>query len=87
MDLIMRPDMVHEAADRMVYAWMIELDQFVERNLLALDCNNIRIGSGGYGYTYELPGSEYDPTYVKPHNMWGCSNAQIAMEACENSVH
>jgi hypothetical protein len=30
MDLIMRPDMVHEAVDRTVDAWMIELDQFVE---------------------------------------------------------
>ena len=80
MDLIMRPDMVHEAVERMVDAWMIELEQFVEQNLLALDCNNCRIGSGGYGYTSELPGSDYDPTYVKPHNMWGCSNAQIFSE-------
>ncbi len=77
MDLIMRPDMVHEAVERMVDAWMVELDQFVEQNLLSLDCNNTRIGSGGYGYTSELPGDEYDPEYVKPHNMWGCSNAQI----------
>ena len=56
---------------------MIELDQFVEQNLLALDCNNTRIGSGGYGCTSELPGKDYDPTHVKPYNMWGCSNAQI----------
>ena len=77
MDLIMRPDMVHDAVDRMVDAWMVELDQFIEQNLLSLDCNNTRIGSGGYGYTRELPGNEYDPVSVKPHNMWGCSNAQI----------
>ena len=46
-------------------------------NLLALDCNNTRIGSGGYGYTAGLPGADFDPAHVKPHNMWGCSNAQI----------
>jgi hypothetical protein len=80
MDLIMRPDMVHEAVERMVDAWMVELDQFVEQNLLSLDCNNTRIGSGGYGYTSELPGNEYDPANVKPRNMWGCSNAQIFSE-------
>jgi hypothetical protein len=77
MDLILRPDMVHAFYERMVQAWMVELDQFVEQNLLSLDCNNTRIGSGGYGYTNEMPGEEYDPGWVKPHNMWGCSNAQI----------
>ena len=38
------------------------------------------IFTGGYGYTRELPGADYDPAYVKPHNMWGCSNAQIFSE-------
>jgi hypothetical protein len=76
-DLAERPDMVNAAVDRMVDAWMIELDQFAEQNLLSLDCNNTRIGSGGYGYTRELPGAPYDPARVTPRNMWGCSNAQI----------
>jgi len=79
-DLIERPDLVCAAVERMVDAWMVELDQFVAMNLLALDSNNTRIGSGGYGYTGQLPGSDYDPGYVKPHNMWGCSNAQIFSE-------
>ena len=77
MDLIMRPDMVHAFYERMVHAWMKELDQFEEQNLLSLDGNNTRIGSGGYGYTKEIPGKPYDPEWVRPHNMWGCSNAQI----------
>ena len=79
-DLVERPDMVNAAVERMVDAWMTELDQFVEQNLLSLDCNNTRIGSGGYGYTWDLPGSEYLPSRVQPHNMWGCSNAQIFAE-------
>ncbi|MCU0917432.1 MAG: hypothetical protein MUC88_23130 [Planctomycetes bacterium] len=77
MDLIERPDLVHAAVDRLVDAWMVELDQFEAQNLLALDCNNTRIGSGGYGYTSRLPGADFDPARVRPHNMWGCSNAQI----------
>ena len=80
MDLIERPDLVNAAVERMVDAWMVELDQFVALNALALDCNNTRIGSGGYGYTRELPGAGYDPDYVRPHNMWGCSNAQVFSE-------
>ena len=77
MDLILRPDMVHAFYERMVEAWMVELDQFEQQNLLSLDCNNTRIGSGGYGYTKELPGDPFDPEKVNPNNMWGCSNAQI----------
>ncbi len=76
-DLVMRPEMVHAAVDRMVDAWMVELDQFVEQNLLSLDCDNTRVGSGGYGYTDALPGKPFDAAHVQPHNMWGCSNAQI----------
>ncbi len=77
LDLLMRPEMVHAAVERMVDAWITELDQFVEMNLLSLDNDNTRIGSGGYGYISTLPGNNYDPTSVKPYNMWGCSNAQI----------
>ncbi len=80
LDMYERPQLVHAAVERMVDAWMIELDQFVAQNLLWLDSNNTRIGSGGYGYTADLPGGDYDPQHVKPHNMWGCSNAQIFSE-------
>lgn len=76
-DLVMRPEMVHAAVERMVDAWMMELDQFEAQNLLSLDCNNTRVGSGGYGYVSDLPGKDFDPGKVRPANMWGCSNAQI----------
>ena len=72
LDMIDRPEMVHAAYERMVDAWMIELDQFEEQNLLSLDCANVRIGSGGYGYVSELPGESCDPAWVRPRNMWGC---------------
>jgi hypothetical protein len=80
MDMIDRPEFVNEAVERMVDAWSTELDQFVEQNLLSLDNDNTRIGSGGYGYTNQLPGGNFDPEHVMPHNMWGCSNAQIFSE-------
>jgi len=79
-DLIDRPELVHAGVERMVDAWVAELDQLERMNLLSLDCDNTRIGSGGYGYTSALPGQEYDPQRVQPHNMWGCSNAQIFSE-------
>lgn len=80
MDLVLQPDMVNDAVSRMVDGWMLELDQFVDQNMLSLDNNNTRVGSGGYGYTSELPSDDFAPDYVKPINMWGCSNAQIFSE-------
>ena len=80
LDLVERPELVNAAVERMTDAWMTELDQFEAQNLLSLDCNNTRIGSGGYGYTCALPGKPFDPARVRPRNMWGCSNAQIFSE-------
>jgi hypothetical protein len=77
LDLVERPEMVNAAVERMTDAWMTELDQFEAQNLLSLDCNNTRIGSGGYGYVSVLPGRPFDPACVRSRNMWGCSNAQI----------
>ena len=76
-DMIQRPEMVNAAVDRMVDAWMVELDQFVEQDLLSLDDRNIRIGSGGYGYTRRLPDPGSRLSSVSPADMWGCSNAQV----------
>ncbi len=71
------PDLYHAAVDRLVDAWMAELDQLESQSLLELDNSNVRVGSGGYGYASELPGKEYNPKHITPRNMWGCSNAQI----------
>jgi hypothetical protein len=72
--------MVNAAVERLVDAWMVELDQLAAQNLLSLDCTNTRVGSGGYGYTGGLPGPHSDPGRVSPADMWGCSNAQIFAE-------
>ncbi len=78
--LVDDPDLVNACVERLVDAWMVELDQFAAQNLLSLDNDNTRIGSGGYGYSSLLPGKNFDPGHVKPHNMWGCSNAQVFSE-------
>ena len=78
--LYMEPELYHAAVDRLVDAWMVELDQFDELNALELDNNNERVGSGGYGYISELPRFENRPEHVHPSDMWGCSNAQIFSE-------
>lgn len=77
MDLVLRPQMVHEAISRLVDAYLAELDQLEALHLLSRNDDNTRVGSGAYGYTDELPGDDFDPEHVHPHNMWGCATAQI----------
>jgi len=76
-DLIDRPQMVNDIMTRLVDAYLCMLDQWEELNLLTLNDDNTRIGSGGYGYTDELPGDSYDPGHPRAHSLWGNATAQI----------
>ena len=77
MDLVIRPEMVHQVMDRLVSAYVHRLDQYDALNLLALNNDNTRIGSGGYGYIDELPQDDYDPARPRTCDLWGCGTAQI----------
>ncbi|MHC4147415.1 MAG: hypothetical protein ACYSUD_21915, partial [Planctomycetota bacterium] len=55
MDLVLRPQMVHDIMDRLVEAYLRRLDQYVELNVLSMNNDNHRVGSGAYGYSDELP--------------------------------
>jgi hypothetical protein len=72
--------MVNEAVSRCAASMNAALDQMVEQNLLSLGTENTRVGSGGYAYCSDLPGNDYTPSHILPHNNWGCSNAQIFSE-------
>jgi hypothetical protein len=76
-DLVDRPEMVEAAIARLVDAYLCELDQWEALNLLARNDDNTRIGSGGYGHTADLPGTDFDPAHPRPRNLWGCATAQI----------
>ena len=80
MDLIEQPEVINAAVARIVECCLKELDQMVALNLLALNNNNCRIGSGAYGYTRELPRAGFNPAHPTPEHLWGCSNAQIFTE-------
>ncbi len=76
-DLVMRPELVHLAMERLVNAYIARLDQWEQLNLLSLNNNNLRIGSGGLGYCDELPADGFDPSHVRAKDLWGCATAQI----------
>ncbi|MFH1085733.1 MAG: hypothetical protein V1772_08230, partial [Chloroflexota bacterium] len=77
LDLVLRPELVHAAMDRLTNAYLARLDQYEALGLLALNNTNVRVGSGGYGYTAQLPQADCDPAHVRPADLWGCGTAQI----------
>ncbi len=77
MDLVLRPDLVHMAMQRLLEAWQAKLDQYEERNLLSPTSGNEDIGSGGLGYTGDLPSKNFNPNHVKAGDLWGFNTAQI----------
>lgn len=77
MDLVLRPEMVHEGVARCAASMNAALDQMEQQNLLSLGNDNVRVGSGGYAYTTQLPAAGFDSQRVRPIDNWGCSNAQV----------
>lgn len=76
-DMMQRPKLVHQAMERFVNANISRLEQYERMNLLTLNNGNFRIGSGGLGYTDELPKSDFDSKHVRTIDLWGNSAAQI----------
>ena len=72
-----RPEFVHKAMKRLMDAHLYRLDQYEELNALASNNGAHRIGSGGFGFTDELPQSDFNSTHVQAIDLWGCSAAQI----------
>jgi len=76
-DLVLRPELVHLAMDRLVTAHLAKLDQYVSLNLLSFSEGNFRVGSGGLGYSKELPKPNFNPHRVRTCDQWGFATAQI----------
>ena len=76
-DLVMRPELVHQAVDRLVNANLCRLQQWRDLNLLSLTDGNYRVGSGGLGYSDELPQADFDPAHVRTIDQWGFATSQI----------
>jgi hypothetical protein len=76
-DLVVRPEMVHAAMER-VLAWHnSRLDQWEELGLLRLNNDAHTAGTGGYGYTDELPPADFDPAKVRAKDSWGSAASQM----------
>jgi len=74
--MIERPEFVHQAMKSLMDAHLSRLDQYEKLNALASNNGPYRIGSGGFGFTGELPQASVDG-HVNAIDLWGSSTAQI----------
>lgn len=74
-DFMVYPDEVKEMMSIISKGFMNKLDFLEENNLLSLNNDGTYVGSGGYGYTDELPSSNFSGK-TRCADMWGFSESQ-----------
>jgi hypothetical protein len=74
-DMFDEPAMLHDAMSILEEGHHRLVQQYVDRNLLALNNNETYHSSGGVGYTTELPQADFQGT-VRPGDMWSSAEAQ-----------
>ncbi len=77
LDLTERPAWVHTVLRRMTDGYIAMFDQFERLNALSLNNGNHYVGSGGIGFTDELPQKDFNGTHVRTVDMWGHATTQI----------
>lgn len=73
------PDELHALMGFLRDGTMKRLDFLESNNLLSLN-NRSYVGSGGFGYTHELPQPDFDGKHVRTTDMWGFSESQETVQ-------
>lgn len=76
MDMVAEPQMLHDAMAFYEQAHKKRLEQLLALNLLALNNDNSYQGTGGNGWTDDLPAPGFDPNHVRPCDVWAMAEAQ-----------
>ena len=86
-DLIDRPGWVHEALERITTGHLSSIEQMEELNVLSLGNGNTSLGSGGYGWTDQLPQPDFDGEHVRLKDLWARCATQIFTEGISPEMH
>jgi hypothetical protein len=76
MDMYDNPGLVHRLMAFLRDENIKKLDFLEENNLLSLNNRGDFVGTGGYGWTDELPSPGFDGEHVRTMDMWGYSESQ-----------
>ena len=80
LDLALRPELMHKLMDKLTRAALSAIDQLEALNVFSLNNRNVRVGSGAYGHTDDLPAPDYDGEHVRTKDIWVFAAAQIFAE-------
>ncbi|NOY82779.1 MAG: hypothetical protein GXP31_17410 [Kiritimatiellaeota bacterium] len=86
-DLIERPDWVHEALERITQGYLHSIRQMEDLGLLSPGHGNTLLGSGGYGWTDCLPQDDFDGTHVRLRDLWARAATQIFTNGISPEMH
>jgi len=75
-DVYDNPDGLHELMGFLRDGHLAKLQFLEDNNLLSLNNDGTYIGSGGFGWTDELPCEGFDGSKVRASDMWGFSESQ-----------
>jgi hypothetical protein len=75
-DMLLYPEWVHRLMDFLCQSIHRKLDFFEARGLLSLNTQGTYVGSGGFGWTNQLPVEGFTPGRVRTIDMWGFAESQ-----------
>jgi hypothetical protein len=76
LDMIISPEWVMKLMDFLCSSVHRKLDFLEANGLLSLNTGGSYVGSGGFGWTEQLPGPGFDEGKVKTTHMWGFAESQ-----------
>jgi len=76
LDMYDHPRELHELMAFLRDGHLRKLDFLEQHNLLSLNNDGTYVGSGGFGYTTELPQRDFDGVHVRTIDMWGFAESQ-----------
>lgn len=76
LDMCLEPEGLKELMAFLRDGTMAQMDFLEEEGLLSLNNDGTYVGSGGFGYSRELPQQGFDPERVRLRDIWGLCESQ-----------
>ena len=71
-----KPELIHRLMGILLNGYMAKIDYLESENLFSLNNDNFYVGSGGLGFTHELPRETLDGRPVGPQDLWCHTESQ-----------
>ena len=86
LDMYDHPDELHQLMAFLRDGHLAKLDFLEQHNLLSLNNDSTYVGSGGFGWTNEIPQQDFDGEHVRTMDMWGFTESQETVRVSPKMV-